>query len=139
MPDCKHLTCIICPQSCNITVTCAQDGSVTAVSGNKCARGDTYVRSEIVNPVRVVTSLVRVKGGSIAMCPVRTDRPVTKAMVREIALAVEKLTINAPVNLGDVVVQNILGSGANLVTTRPIPLKGNEGELGSSRADGHGP
>lgn len=117
----RELTCIICPNGCPLVAVFSEDGELISVSGHKCKRGDTYVRSEIVNPERVMTSVVAVRGGVLKMCPVRTNKPVPKNIVKKMALTVARLTVDAPVNEGDVLIPNVLGSKADLVACRTIP------------------
>ena len=80
----KHLICIVCPRGCRLTVDEEQDYDVT---GNGCPRGAEYGRIELTNPTRVVTSTVRCAGGVHPRCPVKTDRPIPRALVRAAAAA----------------------------------------------------
>ena len=116
----QELICIICPNSCRMTVAMNKNGEVESVSGNKCKRGDTYVRDEVVNPVRVLSTIVRLKGGKTRMCPVKSNKPVPKELIVDMAQAVSQLIIEAPVEVGDVVVKNIMGTGADIVVTREL-------------------
>ena len=61
-----ELTCIGCPMGCPLIVT-MEDGAVASVTGNTCPRGDAYARKEVTAPTRIVTSTVRVTGGTLAM------------------------------------------------------------------------
>ena len=60
----RKLTCIRCPRGCTVTVTLADDGTITSVTGNSCMRGDKYARDEVTHPVRVVTTTVPVVGSA---------------------------------------------------------------------------
>ena len=53
----KELICIVCPRGCHLTV---DENNDYAVSGNFCKRGEKYGKAEVTNPVRVVTSTVKV-------------------------------------------------------------------------------
>lgn len=113
----KHLICIVCPRGCRLAVDEEQDYTVT---GNGCPRGAEYGRIELTNPTRVVTSTVRCVGGVHPRCPVKTDRPIPKALVRAAAAALDGVTLTAPAELGQVVLRDVCGTGANFVTTRAI-------------------
>ena len=113
----KNLTCIVCPRGCRLTVDEAHDYAVT---GNGCPRGAEYGRIELTNPTRVVTSTVRCVGGVHPRCPVKTDRPIPKALVLAAAAALDSVTVTAPAELGQVVLRDVCGTGANFVTTRAI-------------------
>ena len=113
----KNLTCIVCPRGCRLTVDEAHDYAVT---GNGCPRGVEYGRIELTNPTRVVTSTVRCVGGVHPRCPVKTDRPIPKALVRSAAAALDGVTVTAPAEPGRVVLRDVCGTGASFVTTRAI-------------------
>ena len=59
----RELTCIRCPMGCQLTVTI--DGENVSVSGNTCPRGEDYGKNEVINPIRTVTSSIRVEGGRL--------------------------------------------------------------------------
>ena len=111
----KELICIVCPNGCHLRVDEDKDYLVT---GNSCPRGAEYGKSELMHPVRVVTSTVRCLGGTYPRCPVKTNLPVPKEMIRAVMQALEGVTLMAPVRMGDTIIKNICGTGANLVSTR---------------------
>ena len=112
----KLLTCVECPRGCQITVT-LEDGKVANVVGNFCPRGKVYAQNECVNPMRVVTSTVKADNG--VMVPVKTDKPVLKANIFEVIKKINSVTCKTPINLGDVILENIDGD-ANLVATKTV-------------------
>lgn len=118
--DRREIVCIICPTGCRIHAEIGESGAIDTLEGHQCKRGETYVRSEVLDPVRVLTSIVRFKGRSQRMCPIRSDRPVPKGIIREMARAVSKIEIEGPVRLGDVIVKNIMGTGADIIATQSI-------------------
>ena len=115
-----ELICTICPNSCRMSYTLDEQGNVASVSGNKCKRGETYIKDEVLNPVRMLTSIVRLKNGKTRMCPVRTSKPIPKEFLMPIAKAMTALAIDAPVKIGDIVVKNIMGTGADIIVTRNL-------------------
>ena len=66
----RELTCIGCPMGCQITVE-LEKGEVKSVTGNTCAKGDTYARKEVTNPTRIVTSTVILHNGAKPVFPLR--------------------------------------------------------------------
>lgn len=112
----KEMTCILCPMGCRLTVEQAQDGQVT-VHGNTCKRGAAYGEQELLNPMRVVTSSVRVNGGARPLCSVKTAGQVPKASIDRVLDEIRKVRVCAPVRIGQVVAENIAGTGVNLVAT----------------------
>ena len=112
----RQLICIGCPLGCMLTAT-LENGTVTAVSGNTCPRGDSYARKECTAPERTVTGTVRVSGGSAPVVSVRTSSPIPKEKVLELAALMGKLTVSAPVHPGDVLAADVLGTGSDLLAT----------------------
>ncbi|MEE1078203.1 MAG: DUF1667 domain-containing protein [Agathobacter sp.] len=118
----QELICIGCPLGCNVTVT-MEDNEVTKVEGNTCPRGDAYARKEVTNPTRIVTSLVRVNGGTQAMVSCKTSSDIPKGKIFEITEALTKVTVNAPVAIGDVLVSNVANTGVDIIATKNVPIK----------------
>lgn len=112
-----ELTCICCPMGCNLRAEL--DGEhILSVTGNSCKRGDEYARQECIAPVRVITASVPVVGGSLARVSVKTAAPVPKNRIFDVMDAIRTLSAQAPVRIGDVLCENIAGTGVNLVATR---------------------
>ncbi len=114
----KELICIVCPQGCHLKV---DEENGFAVTGNSCPRGAEYGKMEMTHPTRVVTSTVRCRGGLYPRCPVKTDRAIPKELMRPVMEALEGVTLAAPAAVGQVVVENVCGTGANVVATRDMP------------------
>ena len=117
----RELTCICCPMGCRITVEMEGD-SVMSVSGNTCGKGDRYARTEVVSPVRTLTGSVICEGSLTGehMVSCKTDREIPKDRMMEAAGALSSIRVKAPVSIGDVLVRNIAGTGADLIATKRI-------------------
>ena len=76
----RELTCIGCPLGCSITVT-MENAEILDVTGNTCKRGDAYARKEVTHPTRIVTSTVRVSGGTIPMVSCKTKEDIPKEKI----------------------------------------------------------
>ena len=113
------LICIACPKGCHLTVDEALN-----VTGHACERGLTYGREEIQNPVRVVTSTVRVTGGVRRRCPVKTAGGIPKALVFEAMRVLDGFSLQAPVQAGQTVVADVCGTGVDFVSTGDIAVAG---------------
>lgn len=115
----RTLTCIRCPRGCAVTVTLADDGAITGVTGNSCMRGDTYARGEVTHPVRVVTTTVPVTGSATEkMVSVKTAGDVPKDRVFDVVRALADVTATAPLRIGDVIVRDVAGTGVDIVATK---------------------
>lgn len=114
-----NLICIGCPLGCPLTVEMEGD-AVKAVSGNTCPRGDAYARKELTNPTRIVTSTVRVAGGKLAMVSVKTASDIPKGKIFDCVKALKDVEVKAPVKIGDVIVENVAGTGVNIIATKNV-------------------
>ena len=112
----RQLTCIICPRGCALEAT-VQDGKVT-VTGNACKRGADYAASECLHPVRTVTTVVKVANRENTKKNEKTETPVPKESMAEVVAALRKLSVTAPLAVGDVIAENICGS--RIVATKDI-------------------
>ena len=110
------IPCIVCPAGCIIDVT-VRDGKVTNVTGNSCERGDAYARSEVTSPVRTLTTSVKVTGSDKEIVSVKTAGPIPKNKIDECVDIIREAVVTAPVTAGDVIIENIAGSGVNLIAT----------------------
>ena len=115
----RDLTCIGCPLGCSIQVT-MKDQTVISVSGNTCPRGDSYARKEVTNPTRIVTSAVRVKGGTSAMVNVKTANDIPKDRIFDCIAAIKDIEVTAPVHIGDVILADVAGTGVDIVAARNV-------------------
>lgn len=113
----KELICICCPQGCHLMVDEENDYAVT---GNSCERGAEYGRTESMAPVRVLTSTVACDGGQILRCPVKTNGAIPKEKIWEAESLLQKVSIKAPVHIGQVILADIANSGADLIATKSV-------------------
>ena len=116
----RDLICVSCPIGCAITVELDDNGQVISVTGNTCKRGDSYARQECTRPERMLTSTVKVEGGRLPVVPVKSSVPVPKEMLFDCMSEINKVTVKAPVKIGDVVLKNILNTGADIVATNDV-------------------
>ena len=115
MAKMRNLTCIVCPRGCQMTVTLSDDGKVEKVEGNFCKRGITYANDECTNPKRTVTSTVRCESGEVVS--VKTDTTVPKDKMFEVMAEINSVLAKDSVKIGDVIIENVCGTGANVVAT----------------------
>lgn len=111
----RLLTCIVCPRGCQMKVTLTDEGKVEKVEGNFCKRGVTYANDECTNPKRTVTSTVRCKSGAVVA--VKTDRTIPKGMMFEVMKEINSAVAEDNLKIGDVIIENVCGTGANVVAT----------------------
>ena len=111
----RDLTCIVCPKGCQLKVEL--DGkNVISVSGYTCKRGLTYAETECTAPMRTLTTTAPVEGGGVV--PVKTDRTIPKELIFDCMKEITLARVSADAPIGTVVIENLLGTGANVITTR---------------------
>ena len=118
----RTLTCIICPNGCSLDVE--SDGRDILVEGNLCSRGEAYAREELTDPKRTISSSIRLLGGDMEIVSVRLSKPVPKAMIFPIMEEIRKSCVEAPVRIGDVIIRNVLSTGADVIATRNADRRG---------------
>ena len=117
----KELTCINCPLGCALTVTI--DGDEITVTGNTCPRGEAYGKKEVTDPTRIVTSTVAVVNGVLRRVPVKTSSDIPKGSIYDICAEIKKAQVTAPVAIGDVIIKNVAGTGADVIATRNVTVQ----------------
>ena len=95
------LRCILCPMGCEIEVT-VERGNVK-VRGNKCPRGCEYAKQEIINPSRILFTVLRVDSIDYRVIAVRSNSPIPKDKIKNAINELSKLKIRSDVRVGDVV------------------------------------
>ena len=110
----RELTCIVCPKGCPLKVE-LENGAVANVTGHTCPRGKQYAIDECTHPMRTITTTVRATDGSVI--PVKTATTIPKELMFECMKEINKAVLPLPAHIGDVVIANILGTGADVIVT----------------------
>lgn len=112
----RELTCIVCPKGCQLKVELDDNKKVVSVEGYTCKRGLEYAGSEFTSPMRTLTTTAPIEGGGVV--PVKTDKPIPKDLLFECMKEINLSRVPKDAQVGYVVIENILGTSANVVTTR---------------------
>lgn len=113
-----NITCTVCPMGCQLVVT--KTDSEYKVEGNTCKRGEKYGVEEITNPKRVIATTVRLNGSYLNLLPVKTKDSIPKGMMSKIMEELDNIEVSAPISVGDIIVENILDTGVNIVSTKSV-------------------
>ena len=138
----RRLTCIQCPLGCSLKVyreggeepgSCNfSRGAVSqaaeaipasppkeelVVEGNLCRQGEVYAREEVVNPTRSLTTTVATSFARCPRLPVRTEGEIPLQDLFRAMEEINALRIDQPLKPGDVVLENLLGTGVPLIAT----------------------
>lgn len=116
----KEMICICCPLGCALTVT--EENGELKVTGNTCNRGEEYGKKEATNPTRIVTTSVRVKNGVLPVVSVKTEQDIPKGKIMKCIEILREIEVDAPVHIGDVVAENVAGTGIKVTATKNIEL-----------------
>ena len=118
-----RLTCVLCPIGCELEVARDASGELE-VQGNQCDKGVPFAVEEILRPKRNLATSVPLKGAAAKMVSVRLSGPVARDMIFPILAEIAKLRPEAPVRRGQVLIVNVLGTGADVIATRTVASAG---------------
>lgn len=110
------LICINCPMGCEIDVS--KKGEEVFVSGNSCKAGEKYALNEISAPKRIITSTAYVDNGKRVSC--KSSSAIDKKLIFSVMEEIHHLRLKAPIRINDVLIQNVLNTGVNIIATRNI-------------------
>ena len=120
MVETTKIICVTCPVGCTLEVT--HDGdTVLEIAGSACKRGTDYVQAELTDPRRMVSSTVLVRGGIHPLVPVYTADPFPKPLIFSLLAELRRIELQAPVRMGQVVLENALGTGVDVLVSRDLP------------------
>ncbi len=119
----RNITCVTCPMGCAISVEINENGEITSISGNTCKRGEAYAKNEVTHPARSLATTVRVNGGIYNVVPCKSSDDLPKEKIFDCMKAINGARVDAPVKLGDVLIENICGTGINIVATNHCAAK----------------
>jgi CxxC motif-containing protein len=121
----REYTCVVCPNGCTlkVEVTDGDHPEFVRVKGNICKRGETWARQEVENPMRTIASSVLIRNGDFPLASVRTDSPIPLESIPAVMEEIRNLVLEAPLDMGDVVLQNPAGTECNIIVTRKIEKK----------------
>ena len=116
----RHFVCVVCPIGCEIDVV-HDGGKIISMEGNRCEKSEEFVSQELIAPMRILTTTVRIQGARWAVIPVRSDKAVPKRLFPRIMKQLRRIRLKAPVHMLDVVERDVLQTGANIIATRTMP------------------
>lgn len=118
----KELICVVCPNGCQLEVQ-IQEGEtlqVGEITGSLCEKGPDWAEQEILNPMRTIASSVRVEHGDFPLVSVRTNAPIPLGKIFDVMKAIKELVVEAPVRIGDRLLENPAGTSCAVIATRNV-------------------
>ena len=117
----RNLTCIGCPMGCPLIVK-LEDTEVISIEGYTCKRGAVYGKKEVTNPTRIVTTTIRVSGGTEPVVSVKTKEDIPKDKIFACIRAMKEITVPAPVHIGDVILRGVAHTGVDIIATKNVEI-----------------
>ncbi len=108
--------CIRCPKGCKVTI----DDETMEVNGNSCPNGRDYAMTELTFPKRIVTSTVKVVCGDVKRCSCKTSSPIDKDLIFDVMKEINKVVVQAPIDMHQVFIHNVLGTGVDIISTKKV-------------------
>jgi CxxC motif-containing protein len=117
----RDMVCIVCPVGCHMQIIEDKESETGyLVTGAGCKRGPIYGVKELSNPTRLLTSTVKINGGILPRIPVRTDIEIQKDKIFEVMEVINSIELTAPVKMGQILAENILGLGVNIISSKSV-------------------
>ena len=114
----KTITCICCPKGCLVTLD--TENPEETIKGFGCPQGKEYAIGELTHPMRTISSTVEIKGGLHPRIPVKTNGNIPKEKIFEVIDEINKISVESPVKCGDILLENVLDTGVNIVACRDM-------------------
>lgn len=111
----KELTCIVCPNGCLLKIDKKDDDWI--VGGNLCPKGVDFAIGEMINAKRSICSTVKTIFERVPRLPVRTNGDIPKELIFLLMEKINSVEINHPVHSGEIILENVLDTGVNVIAT----------------------
>ena len=111
----RKLTCLACPRGCNVEVTLGSVGEIVEMEGCSCNRGDAWVRTELLHPMRTLTTTVRTAFEDFPRLPVRTERDIELQAFSAVMQVVDSIVVSRRMLPGEVIAPCVYEDGAGQV------------------------
>lgn len=108
----KQFVCIVCPNSCLLSI---DDNH--KVTGNLCKRGETFALQEVTAPKRTLCTTMKTIFPEHPVLPVRVDNEIDKDKMFLVMSEINKTIIKESLGIGDIIIPNVLNTGANIILT----------------------
>lgn len=114
----NELVCIVCPRGC--TLRAERDGDAIRVTGNGCRRGEEFAKTELTAPMRTLCTTVRTVFPGAPVLPVKLSAEIPRDQIFPVMEAINAVTLEKPVAMGGVILENVLGLGADVVAASSL-------------------
>ena len=116
----KKFICISCPIGCILEATIDK---TIKIDGAGCKLGIDYGLKECNDPRRIVTTSIKLpQGATHKMLSVKTSSDIPKDKIEDVVKVIKAHEPKSSYKVGDIVIEDIMGLGVNIVATRNISL-----------------
>ena len=114
-----EFVCLQCPIACVIQIELDEKGEIVSLKGEECKRGKEFAEEEVKEPARILTTTVNISSADREhpLLPVKSASPIPKRVIREAMVKLADVKESVPVQIGGIVMENILGTGVDIVAT----------------------
>lgn len=112
-----EIICLTCPTACRGRVFIDKYGKIESCIGYNCKQGEKFAAMELKNPERVLTGTLKTGDPLQPLLPFRSSRPIPKTIIKECMDLLAEVKIEKPVKMGDIIIENILNSGHDIIST----------------------
>jgi len=116
----EDVICIVCPLGCRIEVE-REGEEIKKVAGHGCKDGKKYAQKELFCPGRVLTTTVETDLPETPLLPVRSEKELPRERLMDCMVCISKQSVSGSVELGQTIIENILGLGVNIIACRTLP------------------
>ncbi|NLM06916.1 MAG: DUF1667 domain-containing protein [Tissierellia bacterium] len=113
--------CKVCPVGCEVSITGKDPNTIT---GNRCGRGGEYIYKQVMGKSEVLTGRMPIEGGIMSKIPVQTSEPLPSDLRDKILSEINSSKAVAPVKKGEVLIENVLGTGVDVIASRAMKKRG---------------
>lgn len=119
----KEYTCIMCPIGCDIEAVIDDRDNIPEIismDGARCEKGEEFVKQELINPMRNIATSVVVNNGELPLVSVRLSKLIPRHKIFDVMKEIGKVKLDAPVEIGQVVIKNVLDLDSDVIATKNI-------------------
>jgi len=114
-----ELVCLQCPKACVLRIELDEKQEIVSLQGEECKRGREFAEGEVKEPMRILTTTVSISSADKEhpLLPVKSASPIPKRVITEAMVELADVKVSAPVQIGSTIMENILGTGVDMVAT----------------------
>ena len=110
----QQITCLNVLYDASIDVE-YDESAIYSIERNNCERGYRFAIDLLDLPNRNMFGYVKVENSTSKSVKVITTKPIPRDLIPVVEEMLSKITLNAPVEVQDLVIKNVLDTGVDIV------------------------